>query len=88
VHTPSLYLTLTYDASTTRSKCGCEVFRSDPKGRSVSVRLCSVHAAAPQLLEALELLVRIREDCTEGCNEHTCLYRKAEIAIKAAKETG
>ena len=84
-HTPSLFLTVTTDASTTRQKCGCELFRSGNPPGSVSIRLCPLHAAAPELLKALERITAAIEH--NQIAAATLLAEKARAVIKAARKS-
>lgn len=78
--------------------CGCELFRSGSDGKSVTFRYCDTHAAAPELLKALESIKsqsccaaetlddNISRDTPQNTmNELLTINQLACAAIKATK---
>lgn len=66
--------------TTKHTPCGCFI---EPVNNCLSIRACSLHAIAPELLEVLEDLLReIHLPCIKATNNGYITYQKAVALIK------
>jgi hypothetical protein len=86
-HTPGPQIILQPDQDSVRLPCGCTLEREHPVHADPAMTLCSMHAAAPALLAALESVYKwIREpDNPRRWEMLSYVHDHVGAAIRAAR---